>query len=74
MYCRLGHHFGRTQWNSYVTRVNLTFCLETVFVFVPNVPMAQKSFWTHPMVLLDDEVELKAYFGSFGDSVYLDAR
>jgi hypothetical protein len=36
--------------------------------------MAQKTFWTHSMVLLGDEVELKAYFGSFGDSVYLDAR
>jgi hypothetical protein len=38
---------------------------------VPNVPMAQKSFWTPPMVLLGDEAEVKAHFGLFGDSAYL---
>ena len=27
--------------------------------FVPNVPLAQKSFWTHPMVLLGDEAQVK---------------
>jgi hypothetical protein len=27
--------------------------------FVPNVPLAQKSFWAHPMVLLGDEVKWK---------------
>ena len=25
----------------------------------PNVPSAQKSFWTHPMVLLGDEAQGK---------------
>jgi hypothetical protein len=41
--------------------------LETVLLsvqdsarFVPNVPLAQKSFWTHPMVLLGDEAQVKA--------------
>jgi hypothetical protein len=60
---------------------NLTFDLETVQCrckkgaqFVQNVPIAQKLFWAHPMVLLGDEAEVKAYFGLFGDSVYLDAR
>jgi hypothetical protein len=39
-----------------------------------NVPLAQKSFWTHPMVLLGDEAQVQAHFGLFGDSANLDAR
>ena len=27
---------------------------------MPSVPLAQESFWTHPMVLLGDEVQVKA--------------
>jgi hypothetical protein len=42
--------------------------------FAPNVALAQKSFWTHPMVLLCDEAQVKAYFGLFGDSANLEAR
>jgi hypothetical protein len=41
---------------------------------VPNVPCAQKSFWTHPMVLLGDEAHVDARLGLFGDSANLDAR
>jgi hypothetical protein len=41
---------------------------------MPNVPWPQKSFWTHPMVLLGDESEVKARFSLFGDSANLDAR
>jgi hypothetical protein len=41
--------------------------------FVPNVPLAQKLFWTNPMVLLGDEAQLEARFGPFGDSANLDA-
>jgi hypothetical protein len=40
--------------------------------FVPNVPLAQKSFWTHPMVLLGDEAQVEARFTPFGDSANLD--
>jgi hypothetical protein len=29
-------------------------------LFAPNVLSAQKSFWTHPMVLLGDEAQVKA--------------
>jgi hypothetical protein len=36
--------------------------------------MAQKSFWTHPMVLFGDKAEVKAHFGLFEDSAYLEAR
>jgi hypothetical protein len=42
-------------------------CLEIVLVlvqigakFARNVPSAHKSFWTHPMVLLGVEAQLKA--------------
>jgi hypothetical protein len=34
----------------------------------------QKSFRTHPMVLLGDEAQVDALFGLFGDSANLDAR
>ena len=26
---------------------------------MPHVPLAQKSFWTHPMVLLGDEAQVE---------------
>jgi hypothetical protein len=42
--------------------------------FMPNVPQAQKSLWTYPMVLLGDEARVKAGFGPFGASANLDAR
>jgi hypothetical protein len=28
--------------------------------FAPNVPLAQKSFWTHLIVLLGDETQVEA--------------
>ena len=58
-----------------------SFRLETVLVsgkmgalFTPNVPSAQKSFWTDPLGLLGDEAQAKAHFGPFGDSANFDAR
>jgi hypothetical protein len=42
--------------------------------FVPNVPQAWKSFWTHPTVVLVDIGQVEACFGQFGNSVNLDAR
>ena len=36
--------------------------------------MAQKSFWTHQMVLLGDEAQVEARFGLFGDSANVDSR
>ena len=41
--------------------------------FVPNVPLAWKSFWAHLMVLLGDVSDVEARFGPFGDSVNLNA-
>ena len=42
--------------------------------FVSNVPLDQKSFWTHPMELLGDVGHVEARFVPFGDSVYRSAR
>jgi hypothetical protein len=36
--------------------------------FAPNIPLAQKSFWTHSMVVLGDESQVEAQFSPFGDS------
>jgi hypothetical protein len=41
---------------------------------VPKVPLAQKSFWTHPMVLLGDVAQAEAHFGQFRDSANLGAK
>jgi hypothetical protein len=41
---------------------------------VLNIQEAQKSFWTHPMVLQGDVGHVESYFGSFGDSVGVGAR
>jgi hypothetical protein len=42
-------------------------CLEIVLIltqigarFAPNIPHAQKSIWTHPMVVLGDEAQVEA--------------
>jgi hypothetical protein len=40
----------------------------------PDVPLASKLFWMHLMVLLGDEAQVKAHFGSFGERANLDAR
>jgi hypothetical protein len=42
--------------------------------FVPNVPQAWKSFWTHPIELLGDVGHVEFHFGPFGDSVSVGAR
>jgi hypothetical protein len=39
-----------------------------------NIPLPQKSIWTHPMVLLGDEAQVEAHFGPFGGSANFDAR
>ena len=53
-------------------------CFEMVLVSVQDRrtvcakhTMAQKSFWTHQMVLLGDEAQVEARFGPFGDSANL---
>jgi hypothetical protein len=81
-YHRLKNNFERIRCISYGTLVmwNLVSVhLETVVVSVqdrctvcPNI--AQKSCWTHLMVLLGDEAQVYARFGLFRDSANLDAR
>ena len=41
--------------------------------FAPNVPLAQKSFWTHPIIPLGDGAQVDGCFGPFGHSANLDA-
>jgi hypothetical protein len=41
---------------------------------VPNVSLAQKSFWTHPMERLGDVGNVESHFGPFGGSVSVSAR
>jgi hypothetical protein len=84
MYDGLENHFLRTRWNSSLTWVlwNLILVtMETVFVseqdrcrVAPNVPYAQKSFWTRPIVLLGYETHVDARSSPLGDSANLDAR
>jgi hypothetical protein len=40
--------------------------------FAPNIPKAQISFWTNPMVPLSDAAQLEARFGPFGDSANIE--
>ena len=39
---------------------------------MPNVPLAQKAFWTHPMEPQGDDAQMEARFGLFGHSANLD--
>ena len=83
-YHRLRNHFGHIRWNSLVTWVMwnpASFRLETVLVLLQDRctlcakrTSAHKSFWTHSMVPLGDEAQVKARFGLFADSANLDAR
>jgi hypothetical protein len=42
--------------------------------FTPNVPLAQKLFWMHPMELLGDVGHVESRFGPIGDGVSIGAR
>ena len=59
----------------------VSICLETMLVSLQDRckvcakhTMAQKSFWTHQMVLLGDEAQVEARFGPFGFSANRDIR
>jgi hypothetical protein len=41
---------------------------------VPNIPQAQKSFWTYTIEPIGDVVHVESRFGTFGDSAYPNAR
>jgi hypothetical protein len=66
---------------TYVMWKLILVCLETVIVSVQDRCMvcakctqAHKSFWMHPMELLDDMGHVESRFGLFGDSANVDAR
>jgi hypothetical protein len=42
--------------------------------FALNIPLALKSFWTHPIEHLGDVGHVESHFGSFRDSVSISAR
>ena len=83
-YHRLGNHFERAQWNSYVTWAmwNLVLVrLETVLVSVQDRctvctkrTIGSETVLDATMVLLGDEAEVQARFSLFRDSARLDAR
>ena len=83
-YHRLENHFGRTRWNSKLTRVlssHVLVRLEMVLVSVQDRCMVcvkrtigLEIILEAPMVLQDDEAQVEARFGPFGDSSNLDAR
>jgi hypothetical protein len=59
----------------------VSICLEIVLImtqigawFTPNIPPAQKSFWTPPIEFFGDVGHVESHFGLFGDSVNIGAR
>ena len=58
-----------------------SFCLETVLLSVQDRCMfcarhtiGSEIIWTHLMVPLGDEAQVKAHFSPFGDSANVDPR
>jgi hypothetical protein len=42
--------------------------------FALNIPQVQKSFWIHPMELLDDVCHVETRFDVFGGNIIVNAR
>jgi hypothetical protein len=62
-------------WN--LVSVHLKIVLVLVhdrFMVFAKCTIAQKSLWTHLMVLLSDEAQVEACFGPFGGIANLNAR
>ena len=59
-------HFGLSDIVIILTKIGARFAW--------NVPLAQKSFWTHLMELLGDVGYVDSCFFPFGDSVSVGAR
>jgi hypothetical protein len=63
------------KWKLVLVRLEIVLILaQDRCMFVPNVPWALKSFWAHPIELLGNVGQVEAHFGTFHDSVNLDAR
>jgi hypothetical protein len=62
-------------WNLVSVRLEIVLVLVQYRCTVcAECTLAQKSFWTHPMILLGDEAQVEACLSLFGDSANLDAR
>jgi hypothetical protein len=80
--CR--NHFGRTRWFSWVTWLKwklVSVHLEMLQILMQNrcvvcieYTIGLKSFWTHPMELLDDVAHVSSHFGPFRDGASFGAR
>jgi hypothetical protein len=72
----------RVMWNLVLVRLEMELALvqDRCMVCVKHtigskiILDAQKSFLTHPMVLLGDDAQVETHFGSFGDRTNLDSR
>jgi hypothetical protein len=76
-YHRLTNHFGRTQWNSYVTRLmwNLVLVyLETVLVSMQDGCIVCAKRTIVCAKLLRDVGLVESHFDPFGDSVSVGVR
>jgi hypothetical protein len=79
VYAKRRNHFGRTQCFSWVTWVKwklVSVCLEIVLILTQNRctvcaerTIGLKSFWTHPIELLDDTAHVESCFDPFKDGV-----
>jgi hypothetical protein len=63
----VGSHF-------FLFRDSVSFGVRLVHGLRQTYHRFRKSFWTQPMVLLADEAQVKAHFGTFGDSANLHTR
>jgi hypothetical protein len=62
-------------WNLVSVRLEIVLVLVQYRCTVcAECTLAQKSFWTHPTILLGDEAKVEACLSTFGDSANLDAR
>jgi hypothetical protein len=62
-------------WNLISVHLETMLCWCNIGArFAPNVPYAQKLFWTHPTILLGHKAEVEACLSPFRDSAKLDAR
>jgi hypothetical protein len=64
----------RLKWQLVLVHLNILLIVtQDRYMFAPNVPLAEKSFLTHPMELLGDVGHLESRFGPFGDIVSVGA-
>ena len=65
----------RLKWKLDLVHLEIVLILTQIGAwFMPNVPYAWKSFWTHLIELLGDVGHVESDFGPFGDSVSIGAR